>query len=367
MADNKTEQNNGTPSSPEKTVLDIFENKWNRQVILYGPPGTSKTYSARKIAKEFLNPKLDSNNKPNPNYDPTYKLDEDKHYKIIQFHPSYNYDDFVRGIKMSIDEHGTPQYDVVNKVFGEFAKTADDEWNSAGGDEKKAPKFVLVIDEINRAPLASVLGELIYGLEYRGQAIDTPYSCNGDSKIVIPENLYIIGTMNTADRSIGSMDYAVRRRFAFVPLYPDWNVVEESWAALDNKSEAPCAYSVLKVIAKVWQKIGNEIPDEKLKSSSEKEGEQPKDNTGYKYEKLSDPRIEFAQDGFVEDDVHIGHTYFLYDPKKINFPDAKTINGYLKYRMDYEIKPILMEYLNDGLLASSVTKENIDELAFDSI
>ncbi len=329
----QTSSTNEEPLTPEAAkVLDIFENKWNRQVILYGPPGTSKTHSARRIAEEFLK----TNNG---------KFDEDEHYRIIQFHPSYNYDDFVRGIKMSIGKHGTPEYQVVNKVFAEFAKKAHDEWKSAGGDEKKAHKFVLVIDEINRAPLASVLGELIYGLEYRGKAIDTPYKLENSSKIVVPENLYIIGTMNTADRSIGSMDYAVRRRFAFIPLYPNWNVVAKSWEKVEND----LCNSTLNVIAKVWQQIGNALP-----------------NNCKEYTK-ENAIIRFAQDGFIEDDVHIGHTYFLYNKEKIGEPTPDNITAYLKYRMDYEIKPILMEYLNDGLLDASITKETIDKLAFEAI
>lgn len=332
----QTSNANEEPLTPDVAkVLDIFEHKWNRQVILYGPPGTSKTHSARRIAEEFLNSKTNNG-----------KFD-DEHYRIIQFHPSYNYDDFVRGIKMSIGKHGTPEYQVVNKVFGEFARMANDDLTH---------NYVLIIDEINRAPLASVLGELIYGLEYRGQAIDTPYSCKddsakddsakGDSKIVIPRNLYIIGTMNTADRSIGSMDYAVRRRFAFVPLYPDWNVVEKSWEKVEDSD---LRKSTLNVIAKVWQQIGNALPDNCKKYTKE------------------NAIIRFAQDGFIEDDVHIGHTYFIYNAEKIGEPTPDNITAYLKYRMDYEIKPILMEYLNDGLLASSVTKESIDNLAFDPV
>lgn len=77
--------------------------------------------------------------------------------------------------------------------------------------------------------MASVLGELIYGLEYRESSIATPYAINGKQEFSIPDNLYIIGTMNTADRSIGSIDYAVRRRFAFVQVKSNGEEIEGSW------------------------------------------------------------------------------------------------------------------------------------------
>ena len=80
--------------------------------------------------------------------------------------------------------------------------------------------YVLIIDEINRANLSSVLGELIYALEYRDEAVDSMYEVDGSNKITLPPNLYIIGTMNTADRSVGHIDYAIRRRFAFVDVLP---------------------------------------------------------------------------------------------------------------------------------------------------
>ena len=87
-----------------------------------------------------------------------------------------------------------------SKIFEKFCKQAQ-------GNKKQ--KYVLIIDEINRAPLASVLGELIYGLEYRESSIATPYAINGKQEFSIPDNLYIIGTMNTADRSIGSIDLSL--------------------------------------------------------------------------------------------------------------------------------------------------------------
>lgn len=145
-----------------KDVCDIFKNNWNRQVILYGPPGTSKTYSATIIAAKVLGFTED-------NYDKAKKyleeVDVKDRFKLVQFHPSYSYEDFVRGITVETKD-GNLTYEVTPKVFEEICINAQ---------KKKPLKFVLIIDEINRAPLASVLGELIYALEYRGNSIDTPY------------------------------------------------------------------------------------------------------------------------------------------------------------------------------------------------
>lgn len=117
-------------------------------------------------------------------------------------------------------------YQVVNKVFGDIAQEAQNNYIS----EQETVPYVLIIDEINRAPLASVLGELIYGLEYRGKAFSTPYTLGkGTNQLIVPPNLFLIGTMNTADRSIGSMDYAVRRRFAFLSLPSEPQVIIDSW------------------------------------------------------------------------------------------------------------------------------------------
>ena len=148
------------------------------QIIFYGPPGTGKTYAAKGILRKLLG-------------DNFAKL-QNKRWDIVQFHPSYNYEDFVRGVQVKT-ENGQVAYETLNRTFGEMCERANE-------DSKN--DYVLIIDEINRANVSAVLGELIYALEYRDEKIKTPYL--GD--IVIPSNLYIIGTMNTADRTIGQID-----------------------------------------------------------------------------------------------------------------------------------------------------------------
>lgn len=203
-------------------VIEIFKNGWNKQVILYGPPGTSKTYSATIIAAKLLagSDRVDTQN-PYNSAQELLKNEYKDNYKIVQFHPSYSYEDFVRGITVKPAKRNNGiTYVTESKIFEKFCKQAQ-------GNKKQ--KYVLIIDEINRAPLASVLGELIYGLEYRESSIATPYAINGKQEFSIPDNLYIIGTMNTADRSIGSIDYAVRRRFAFVQVKSNGEEIEGSW------------------------------------------------------------------------------------------------------------------------------------------
>lgn len=307
-------------------VLKIFKNGWNKQVILYGPPGTSKTYSAIEIAARFLvNAKVKEENEYKDKLkDAIGKKAEDIHsicekylenesnFKVIQFHPSYSYEDFVRGIvvktkDLSGKELSIPSYEVERKIIETFGEDASEE----------NPK-VLVIDEINRAPLGLVLGELIYGLEYRGKAVSTPYVIKNDSREIplkISEHLYIIGTMNTADRSIGSIDYAVRRRFAFVPVLPDSSVIKSTWNV----------ESVGETAETLFQKL-----------MDEKEGIFQKDL-------LEDESIDV-------NDIKIGHTYFLGKGKDTTMNDAEAEKDYLKYRIEYQIKPVYEEYIKDGLI-----------------
>ena len=203
----------------KKDFIDIMNALEVHQMILQGPPGTSKTYNAKKIIAEGII-KLNKVEKFDISKDNTiwFNSDDDiqklldskeaikeflKPYQInskgegywdmVQLHPSYGYEDFVRGITIKT-ENQQIQYETVNKIFGKMCKIASD---SKANDKDKDKKFFLLIDEINRADVATVFGELIYALEYRNESIETPYEVEQSSKITVPDNLYIIGTMNT--------------------------------------------------------------------------------------------------------------------------------------------------------------------------
>lgn len=168
----------------------------NNNLILTGAPGTGKTWLAREIAKQMTG---DTDNTQG-------------RIGFIQFHPSYDYTDFVEGIKPTGLDGGTVQLNLRDGVFLEFCKKAS---RDTGGN-----KYFFIIDEINRADLSRVFGELFFGLEseYRGEPITTQYSylrTLEEKTFCIPKNVYIIGTMNDIDRSVESMDFALRRRFAW--------------------------------------------------------------------------------------------------------------------------------------------------------
>lgn len=169
-----------------------------RQLILQGVPGTGKTHVARCLARLLTGGR-------------------DDQVRLVQFHPAYCYEEFVEGIKVrpvEVDGRQDVSYPVEDGVLCAFAATA-----AAQPDAT----FVLIVDEINRANLPKVFGELLYLLEYRGQSLTLPYSKRA---FQLPPNLYILGTMNGADRSVTLVDQALRRRFAFLELHPDPAVLE---------------------------------------------------------------------------------------------------------------------------------------------
>ncbi|MFF5857742.1 AAA family ATPase [Streptomyces sp. NPDC012751] len=162
-----------------------------QQLVFYGPPGTGKTYLAMKLAEYFGG--------------------GPEQVKIVQFHPSYAYEDFFEGFRPVADpETREVAFRLTAGPLRELADLASREGN------RHVPHF-LIIDEINRANLAKVFGELYFLLEYRKKSLRLTYS--GDD-FALPRNLFVIGTMNTADRSIALVDAAMRRRFAFVELSP---------------------------------------------------------------------------------------------------------------------------------------------------
>ena len=169
-------------------IVELLDDKG--QVVFYGPPGTGKTHLARKLA-EALAP-------------------DRGRRMLVQFHPSTSYEDFFEGYRPEIGADGAMSYRLTP---GPLARLAE----RAAADPGR--RHVMVIDEINRANLPRVLGELLFLLEYRDESVATLY--RPDEEFELPSNLRFIGTMNTADRSIALIDAALRRRFHFVPFFPD--------------------------------------------------------------------------------------------------------------------------------------------------
>ncbi|MCD0475254.1 AAA family ATPase [Flavobacterium sp. EDS] len=384
--------------------------EYKKQIILQGPPGTGKTREAKFIAAEMLG------------IDDVDDLKEFSQFKLIQFHPSYTYEDFVRGI-VAESKGDKIEYKNVNKTLGLFAEEAlrnykastntstesniefwidsnfedfkyeiekeieeneiilsgditlfkvesdnfrygrnwdnpsrinftdfknlvkaiiedkfkfsnqqiprefsvhahyrytyynallkifFEKYNYQGESYSEPSKnYVLIIDEINRANLSSVLGELIYALEYRGKAVESMYNVDGN-ELILPPNLYIIGTMNTADRSVGHIDYAIRRRFAFVNVHPKNLKVTQGLEGFDD--------ILFNNVADLFET-----------------------NLSHEFEKK---------------DVQLGHSYFI--------DKLKDIDGApMSIRLEYEIKPILLEYVKDGVLIGEDIKQKIEAL-----
>ena len=254
-----------------------------KQIIFYGPPGTSKTFVAEKFAKYFVG--------------------TDEKIEIIQFHPSYSYEDFIEGIKpvKETEEeggegYGEISYEVKPGIFREICKKAI----------SSKEKYVLIIDEINRGDLARIFGELIFGLEYRDRGITLPYSSSFEGKSVklsIPNNFYIIGTMNTADRSIAFVDYALRRRFAHIRFEPNENILKEHLSKCGDIKDDLKEDNIISLFKELNKRV-----EEKLGK-----------------------------------DKQIGHTYFMPRPKKEGEKEAIDWE-WLRKRMLYEIIPLLNEY-----------------------
>jgi len=175
-------------------ILSRLKSKKN--IILQGPPGTGKTFIAKRLAYFLIG------------------FMDDSKVSMIQFHQSYSYEDFIQGFRPN-DEG---KFDLKNGIFYEFCKSAM---------EDKENKFVFIIDEINRGNLSKIFGEMLMLIESdkRGPDYSVPLTYGKDhtDKFYISSNVYLIGTMNTADRSLAMVDYALRRRFGFINLKPEYS------------------------------------------------------------------------------------------------------------------------------------------------
>ena len=242
-------------------LVNLLEHKKN--IILQGAPGVGKTFAAKRLAYSILGEKND-----------------DK-IEFVQFHQNYSYEDFIMGWRPAANG-----FELRTGIFYEFCKKAEENPNE---------KFFFIIDEINRGNLSKIFGELLMLIErgHRGEKIRLAY--NGE-EFSVPENIFIIGMMNTADRSLAIIDYALRRRFSFVEMLP----------AFDSDG-----------FKKYQSALHNETFDKLI-------------------EQIKKLNAEISDDNSLGRGFCIGHSYFC---------DCDEKN--LRSIVDYEILPMLEEYFFD--------------------
>lgn len=275
-------------------LVGLLEMKYN--VILQGAPGVGKTYAAKRLAYSIMGE------------------EDESRIKFVQFHQSYSYEDFIQGYRPS--DNG---FVLKNGVFYDFCHKAENDIDRP---------YFFIIDEINRGNLSKILGELMMLIEkdHRGERLNLLYS---NEEFCVPKNIRIIGMMNTADRSLAMMDYALRRRFAFYSFKP----------AFENNDNNE----------------NNENNGNNDKNENKKFEAYINSKHNYKFKALinavKELNKEIADDDNLGEGFKIGHSYFC--------TDEDITDEWLNNVIEYEIKPLISEYWFDE---PKKVKKQIDEL-----
>ncbi|WP_426466506.1 McrB family protein [Proteus mirabilis] len=329
-------------------VWVLYENLSNpfslkKQIIKYGAPGTGKTYQARLQTSLLFDIWKEE-------FAPYSRLTHASQIELVQFHPSFSYEDFMEGLRPVLDSDGNSQLTLQNGVFKEFCRSAGkweidvyglgltQKWESLTIKEllpfreklsgehwqdifeisdisklvsEAVPPFFFIIDEVNRAELSRVFGELMYCLEYRGTrgCVKTQYSnLNNEHTgmlkdaqgylFFIPTNIYLIGTMNTIDRSVESFDFALRRRFRWEEVVPDMALLKYH----------------LNQFCKAWLPLVDNL------------------------ERLNEL---IAKEPLLGNDYQIGHAYLM----DLKYATSLTVSEVRERVWDDCIRPLLQEYL----------------------
>ena len=214
--------------------LKLLESKKN--LILQGPPGVGKTWIAKRLAYALMGERNEQN------------------VRAVQFHPNLSYEDFIRGWRPT----GKGKLELSNGIFLELIDAAREDEDS---------KFIIVVEEINRGNPAQIFGEVLTLLEAdkreESEAIELCYPDeNGNRKVYIPKNLYVIGTMNIADRSLALVDLALRRRFAFATLEPRFEDAWIKWIVRERGVDRGVAEKIRKLMNKLNDDISSDLGDQ---------------------------------------------------------------------------------------------------------